>query len=64
MIGNKIANKITSVSRKKSTKELHNNDETEKDAEATTHKKRYLYPEEKQQFIDEVRLIPKKDVYF
>ena len=28
LIGNKIAYKITSVSKKKSTKELHNNDET------------------------------------
>ena len=64
MIGNKIDNKITSVSRKKSTKELHNNEETEEDAEVTNHKKRYLCPEEKQQFIDEIRLIPKKDAYF
>ena len=28
LIGNKIADKITSVSKKKSAKELHNNDET------------------------------------
>ena len=40
LIGNKIADKITSVWRKKSTKELHNNDETEEDAEVTTHKQR------------------------
>ena len=40
LIGNKIADKTTSVSRKKSTKELHNNDETEEDAEVTNHKKR------------------------
>ena len=33
LIGNKIANKIISVSKKKSTKELHNNDDTEEDAE-------------------------------
>ena len=40
MTGNKIADKITSVSKKKSTKELHNNDETkEKDVEITTHQK-------------------------
>ena len=26
--------------------------------------KRYISPEEKQQIIDELRLIPKKDVYF
>ena len=39
MIGNKIADKITSVSKKKSTKELPNNDGAEEDVEITTHKK-------------------------
>ena len=39
LIGNKIADKITSVSNKKSAKELHN-DETEEDVEITTPKKR------------------------
>ena len=58
MIGNKIADKI-SVSKKKSTKELSNNNETEEDAEITTHKKRYVSPEERQQIIDELRLVPK-----
>ena len=48
--GNKIANKITSIS-KKPAKELHN--ETEKDVEITTHKKRYVSPEERQQIINE-----------
>ena len=62
MIGNKIVDSITSVSKKKSTKELHNNDETEEDAEITTHKKRYISPEERQQIIDELRLLPKKYV--
>ena len=38
LIGNNIADKIKSVSKKKSTKELHNN-ETEEDAEITTHNK-------------------------
>ena len=61
LIGNKIADKITSVSKKKSTKELHNNDETE-DVEITTHKKNYISPEERQQTIDELRLVPKKYV--
>ena len=56
LIGNKIADKITSVS-KKSAKELHNNDEPEEDAEITTHKKRYISPEERQQIIDELRLV-------
>ena len=62
VIGNKIADKITSVS-KKSTKELQNN-ETEDDAEKATHKKIYISPEERQYIIDELRLVPKKDVYF
>ena len=53
LIGNKIADKITSVSNKKSTKELPNNDETEEDVEITTHKKRYVSPEERRQIIDE-----------
>ena len=38
LIGNKIADKITSIS-KKPAKELPNNDETEEDMEITTHKK-------------------------
>ena len=54
LIGNKIADKITSVS-KKSVKELPN----EEDIEITTHKKRYISPEERQQIIDELRLVPK-----
>ena len=33
LIGNKIADKITNISNKKSTKVLHNNDETEEDVE-------------------------------
>ena len=63
LIDNRIAYKITSISTKPA-KELHNNDETEEDAEITTRKKRFIFPEERQQIIDELRLIPKKDVYF
>ena len=63
LIGNKIAEKITSVSKKKSTKELPN-DKTEEDTEITTHKKRYISPEERQKLIDELRLVPKKYAYF
>ena len=59
MIGNKITNKITSALKKNSTKELHNNDKTEEDVEITTHKKRYISPEERQQIIDELRLVSK-----
>ena len=40
LIGNKIADIITSVSKKKSTKEWHNNDETEEDVEIAAPKKR------------------------
>ena len=40
LIGNEIADKITSVSRKKSTKELHNDKIKNEDVEITTHKKR------------------------
>ena len=60
LIGNKIADKITSVSKKNNDP----NNETEEDVEITTHKKRYISPEERQQIIDELRLVPKKDAYF
>ena len=59
LIGHKIADKITSVSKKKSTKELPN-DET--DVEIATLKKRYISPEERKQIIEELRLVPKKYV--
>ena len=55
LVGNKIADKITSVS-KKSTKKFPTIDE---DAGLTTHKKRYISPGERQQIIDELRLVPK-----
>ena len=53
LIGNKIADEITSVS-KKSSKELPD-DET--NVERATPKKRYMSPEERQQIIDELRLV-------
>ena len=53
LVGNKIADKITSVS-KKSTKKLPTIDE---DAELTTPQKRYISLEERQQIIDELRLV-------
>ena len=70
LIGNKIADKITSVSKKKIAKELPN-DETE-DAEITTHKKRYISPEERQQIIYTIKAsviiyndgIPKNSKFF
>ena len=58
LIGNKIADKITNTA-KKSTKELHNNDKTEEDVEITTPNKRYISSEQRQQIIDELRLVPK-----
>ena len=55
LIDNKIADKITTVS-KKSAKKLQNN-ETEVDAEKATPKKRYISPEERQKTIDKLRLV-------
>ena len=40
LFANKIAHKMTSISMKKSTKELPNNNEMEEDAEISTHKKK------------------------
>ena len=54
LIGNKIADKIASVSKNKS-----NNDNNNDDVELSTHKKRYISPEERLQIIDELRLVPK-----
>ena len=72
MIGNKLADRITSVS-KEYTKESPN-DETEagrsspKDKGGASlkdvPKKRCISLEERQQIIDELRLVPKKDAYF
>ena len=56
LIGNKIADKITSVSKKKSN---NNNNDDDDDVKLATHKKRYISPEERQQIIDELRLVPK-----
>ena len=55
LIGNKIADKITSIS-KKSTKKLPTIDE---DAKLSTYKKRYISPKKRQQIIDELRLVPR-----
>ena len=58
MIGKKITDKITSVSKKKPDKKLHKIDETE-DLEIATPEKRYISPEERKQIIEELRLVPK-----
>ena len=55
LIGNKIGDKMTSVS-KKSNKELPN-DETEVYVETAATKKRCISPEERQQTFDELRLV-------
>ena len=67
LIGNKIADKMKSVSKKKLAMELHSkelHDNNDEDVEITTHKKKYISPEERQQIIDKLRLVPKKDAYF
>ena len=60
LIGNNVADKITNPSKKPAmelpSKELPNNNNDE-DVEITTHKKRYISPEERQQIIDELRLV-------
>ena len=42
----------------------NNNNNNNEDVEITAHKKRYISPEERQQIIDELRLVPKKDAHF
>ena len=66
MIGNKIVNKTTSVSKKKPVMELHSKElpKNYEDVEITAHKKIYISPEEREQVFDELRLVPKKDAYF
>ena len=59
LIGNKIADKIASVSKKNS-----NNNNNNENVELTSHTKSYISPEERQQIINELRLEPKKDEYF
>ena len=60
MIGNKIADKKTRVSKKNSAKTSQNN-ETEEDLEIAAPKKRYMSPKERKQIIEELRLVPKTD---
>ena len=55
LIGNKIAVKITSVSKKSSTKLRSQNNEANDESE--TPKERYISPEKRQQIIDELRLV-------
>ena len=66
LIGNKIADKITRASKKKSNNndDNNNNNNNNEDVKLTTQKKRYISPEERQQIINELRLVPKKNEYF
>ena len=64
LIRNKIADKITNVSNNNNNNNNNNSNNNNEDAELTTHKKRYISPEERQQIINELRLVPKKDEYF
>ena len=61
LIGNKIADKITSVSKKNSNNNNNNNNNNNENVELTSHTKSYISPEERQQIINELRLVPKKD---
>ena len=62
LIGNKTADKITSFSKIKSNNNNNNNNNSNnnnnEDVQLTTHKKRYKSPEERQQIINELRLVP------
>ena len=50
LIGNKTADKIASVSKKKPDKVLNNNDDETEDIEIATPKKKYISPEEKKHY--------------
>ena len=56
LIGNKIVDKITSIS-KKYPKVLHSKDLPSNGANNEIPKERYISPQERQQIIDELRLI-------
>ena len=60
LIGNKIADKIISVS--KNSNNNNNNNNNNEDVKLATYKKRYISPEERQKIINELRLVTKKYV--
>ena len=65
MIINKIADKEASVSKNpNNNNNNNNNNNSNEDLEITAHKKRYISPEKRQKIINELRLLPKKAVYF
>ena len=63
LIDNKIADKITSVSAELCSmkKSIENNTSNN---EADVPKERYISPEKRQQIVDELRLVPMKELYF
>ena len=63
LIDNKIADKITSVSAELCSmkKAIENNNSNN---EAEVPKERYISPEKRQQIVDELRLVPMKELYF
>ena len=65
LIGNKIADEITSVSKssEKDPTELHSKNDDD-NSEIKAPKEGSVSPEEKWWIVDELRIIPKKDVYF
>ena len=62
LVGNKTADKITSVSKKKSNNNNNNNNNNNDDVELATQKKRYVSPEEGQQIINELGLVANSNV--
>ena len=65
LIGNKIADKITSVSKEPAKEFLkHNETKQEEDAEITRCSERYISPKERKQITGELRLVPKNNEYF
>ena len=65
LIGNKIADKTTSVSNNTNNNNNdNNNNNNNEDVELTTHKKRYISQEQRQQIINELRLVHKKDEWY
>ena len=63
MTDDRIADKITSLSKKKPPKTSQNN-ETEEDVEIAAPKKWYISPEERKQIIEELRLVPKNVIEY
>ena len=68
LIDNKIADKITIAPTewhsKKPNNNKNNNNNNNEDVKIIAHKKRYISPEERQQIINGLRLVPKKDACF